>query len=191
MVSIDNRRLVGLLNKFCRGSLERAAGYCLTRGNYDITVEHTLMAMTESNTADIQSILRHYEIDPARILRILQRDVESLKTGNTGKPTFHQLLPEWIQDAWLLGSVEYKMTEIRSGILLMAIIASPARYGFGGFIDELEKIPKDDLRKNLLNITAGSSEESSPMGEKDAGKPGERKLPEGDSALARFTINFT
>jgi len=191
MLTVDIKRLTDLLNKFCKNSLNNAAGYCLSRGNYEVTVEHALMAMTESTTGDIQAILKHFEIDPTRMLRIIQKDVESLRTGNAGKPVLSPILLEWIQDAWLLASVEYKMTDIRSGALLVAITANPARYGVGGFIDELDKISKDDLRKNLLNIVAGSSEEPTPMGEKEAGKPGERKLPEGDSALARFTINFT
>jgi len=191
MVTVDIKRLTDLLNKFCKDSLNKAAGYCLSRGNYEVTVEHVLMAMAESTTADVQAILKHFEIDPTRMLRIIQRDVESLRIGNSGKPVLSPILMEWIQDAWLIASVEYKMIDIRSGVLLTAITANPARYGAGGFIDELEKIPKDDLRKNLLNIVAGSSEETAPLGEKEAGKPGERKLPEGDSALARFTINFT
>jgi len=191
MVTVDIKRLTDLLNKFCKDSLNKAAGYCLSRSNYEVTVEHVLMAMVESTTADIQLILKHFEIDPARMLRIIQRDVESLRTGNAGKPVLSPILMEWIQDAWLIASVEYKATDLRSGFLLTAIAINPARYGTGGFIDELDKVSKDELRKNLLNITAGSSEESAPMGEKEAGKPGERKIPEGDSALARFTINFT
>ncbi len=107
MVIVDIKRLTRLLNKFCIDSLNKAAGICLSRRDYEITIEHALLSMTESSNADIQLILRHFEIDPARILRLLQRDIESLKTGNPGTPVLSPMLMEWIQDAWLIASVEY------------------------------------------------------------------------------------
>ncbi len=191
MVIVDIKRLTRLLNKFCIDSLNKAAGICLSRRDYEITIEHALLSMTESSNADIQLILRHFEIDPARILRLLQRDIESLKTGNPGTPVLSPMLMEWIQDAWLIASVEYQMTNIRSGILLIAFMANPARYGGGSYADELEKINKDTLRRELLDIVSKSLEEPPATGEKPTTAPGERRLPEGDSALAKFTINFT
>lgn len=191
MVIVDIKRLTKLLNKFCLDSLNKAAGMCLSRRDYEITVEHALLAMVDSTNADIQLILRHFEIDPARILRLLQRDIESLRTGNPGKPVLSPILMEWIQDAWLIASVEYQMTNIRSGILLTAFLANPSRYGGGSYVDELEKIDKDTLRRELMDIISKSSEEPPSTGEKPMAVPGERRLPEGDSALARFTINFT
>ncbi len=191
MVIVDIKRLTKLLNKFCLDSLNKAAGMCLSRRDYEITVEHALLAMVDSTNADIQLILRHFEIDPARIIRLLQRDIESLRTGNPGKPVLSPILMEWIQDAWLIASVEYQMTNIRSGILLTAFLANPSRYGGGSYVDELEKIDKDTLRRELMDIISKSSEEPPSTGEKSMAVPGERRLPEGDSALARFTINFT
>ena len=45
MVTVDIKRLVDLLNKFCKDSLLKAAGVCVSRGNYEVTVEHMLVAM--------------------------------------------------------------------------------------------------------------------------------------------------
>ncbi|MEK7397833.1 MAG: type VI secretion system ATPase TssH [Candidatus Poribacteria bacterium] len=194
MVTVDLKNLTNKLNKFCKDSLTRAAGICVTRGNYEVNVEHFLMAMIDSNTADIQIILRNFEIDPARLIRLIDRDAESLRTGNTGRPTFSPILLDWIQDAWVFASVEYNMSDIRSGVLLTTMISNLARYGTGGYIDEFSRIQKDVLRRDFLSIVGKSSEEPTAMGTKEAGagKPGEGgKLPTGDTALARFTINFT
>lgn len=191
MVIVDIKRLTRLLNKFCIDSLNKAAGICLNRRDYEITVEHALLAMTDNSNADIQLILRHFEIDSARILRLLQRDIESLKTGNPGNPVLSPILMEWIQDAWLIASVEFQMTSIRSGILLTTFLTNPTRYGGGSYADELEKIDKDILRRELMDIISKSLEEPPVTGEKPTAVPGERRLPEGDSALAKFTINFT
>lgn len=194
MISVDPKSLTKKLNKSCVDALTKAIGISMTRGNYEVTVEHLLMAMIDNSTADIQAVLRQFEIDPVRIIRLIDREVESLRTGNAGKPTFSPILLDWIQDAWVFASVEYNATEVRSGFLLTAMVANPARYGTGNYIDELAKIPKDLLRRDLLTITSKSSEEPTAMGTKEAvsGKPGEGgKLPTGDTALARFTINFT
>jgi len=195
MVTVDLKSLTNKLNKFCKEALTKAAGICVTRGNYEVTVEHFVMALIESPSADIQAVLRNFEIDPTRVMRLIERDVESLRTGNAGKPVLSPILLEWVQDAWVLASVEYNYTEIRSGFLLNAIVVNPARYGVGNYIDEIAKIPKDILKRDLLSIVAKSSEEPSAMGTKAdvaGGKPGEGgKLPTGDTALARFTINFT
>lgn len=191
MITVDMKSLLGLLNKTCLDALNKAAGICVSRGNYEVTIEHVLLALTENTSADIQAVLRHFEIDPARVIRLLQRDVESIRTGNPGRPVFSQLLMELLQDSWLLASVEYKLDQIRSGVMLVALLANPARYATGRFADELEGIKKEVLRSDLLKIVAGSSEEPLPTGVKPS--PGEpaKRLPEGDTALSRFTINFT
>jgi len=192
MIAVDLKSLTNKLNKFCKDALTKAAGICVTRGNYEVTAEHFIMALIENPSADIQAVLRNFEIDPARVMRLIEHDVESLRTGNAGKPVLSPILLEWVQDAWVLASVEYNYPEIRSGFLLTSMVANPARYGVGGYIDEIANIPKDILRRDLLNIVAKSSEEPSAMGTKaDEGKPGEAKMPTGDTALARFTINFT
>ncbi len=193
MVTVDLKNLTNKLNKFCKDSLTKAAGICINRGNSEVTVEHFLMALVDSPNADIQLILRNFEVDPARLIRLIDRDIESLRTGNTGRPTFSMVLLDWIQDAWVFASVEYGLTEIRSGVLLTTMLSN-ARYVTGGYIDELSKIPKDILRRDLLSIVSKSSEEPPAMGFKEgiAGRPGEGgKLPAGDTALARFTVNFT
>jgi len=189
MITVDLKRLIELLNKNCLDSLNKAAGICVSRGNYEVSVEHLLMAMADNTNADIQIILRHFEIDPARLLRLLQRDIELLKTGNPAKPVFSQILIDLLQDSWLLTSIEYRVDSIRSGIVLMAILSNPARYA-GSYIDELDRIQRDTLRRDLLKIVTGSSEDLPATGAKQA-EAGERRLPEGDTALAKFTINFT
>ena len=53
--------------------------------------------------------------------------IESLKTGNAGRPTFSPVLVEWFQQGWLLGSLEFGLAEIRSGILLQALLPPDLR----------------------------------------------------------------
>ncbi|MCZ6678389.1 MAG: type VI secretion system ATPase TssH [Candidatus Poribacteria bacterium] len=191
MISVDIKALTELLNKFCKDSVTKAAGICVSRGNYEVTIEHVLLAMADNTTADIQQILRHFEIEPARLLNLLQRDVEYLRSGNQGRPVLSPILMELLQEAWLLTSVEYRLSAVRSGTFLAALIANRARYGEGRYLDELEHIQSDVLRRELPDIVAESSEEPAALGTKEPGEADEGQLPQGDTALAQFTINFT
>ena len=191
MIELDLKALLKRLNPYCTRSLENAAGMCVSRGNYEVTLEHLLLKMIEDPSRDFQLILRHYEIDPARVEKSIQHTVEQGKTGNSGKPVFSPLLIEWVEDAWLIASVELGMGDIRSGVLIAALLSNPNRYGFSDYMEQLGAIPAGDLRHHLPDITAGSSETSTVMGVE---KPAAGEVSAGareDTALGRFTIDFT
>jgi type VI secretion system protein VasG len=193
MIGVDIKSLLRRLNRHCNRYLEGAAGLCVSRGHYEVSPEHLLLKMAEDPGGDLQHILRHFEIEPAYFQKGVQHAVEDMRSGNPGKPVFSPLLLEWFQDAWLLSSLELGLEEIRSGALLASLADRPSRYTGSAFVDLLEKISKDEIRKKLLTIVAASAETAASAG----AAPGE-KAPAagaaraaGDSALARFTLDFT
>ena len=192
MLDVDMKALLKRLNAFCTSSLESSAGLCVSRSHYEVTIEHMLLKMLESPQSDINLILRHFEIDAGRLQKSLQHFIEELRAGNAGKPVFSPLLIEWFRDSWMLASVDYDFPEIRSGILLATLLANQARLTAGAYVNELSTINLGDLRKNLLDIVSGSSEETEHPGVK-TGEAG--KLPQAgprdDTALGKFTIDFT
>ncbi|MCP3867682.1 MAG: type VI secretion system ATPase TssH [Gammaproteobacteria bacterium] len=191
MISVNFRFLINRLNQYCKRTLEDAAGLCVSRGSYEISIEHMLVKMIEDPDRDFQRVLRHYEIDPARVSRSIQQTVEKGKTGNSGKPVFSPLLIEWFEDAWLLASVEMNMGELRSGALVATLLINPNRYGMAAYTDELKSILPDDLRQNLLDITEGSKEVATRIEVEAQDPAGEAGPRGGDTALARFTLDFT
>jgi type VI secretion system protein VasG len=192
VINVDLKALLGRLNPYCTRALETAAGLCVSRGGYEIGVEHLLLVMIDDPDRDFQLVCQHYGVDAARVKKALQRAVEEGKTGNPGKPVFSPLLLEWFEDAWLIASVDLRLAEIRSGVLIAALRANPGRYAYGSWSDELEAIPAETLRHEVLDITAGSKEEAAALekGAATAGK-GEAGARGDDSALGRFTIDFT
>ncbi|MEW5766826.1 MAG: type VI secretion system ATPase TssH [bacterium] len=191
MVNVDIKSLLRRLNGFCTRSLEAAAGLCVSRTHYEVTIEHMLLKMMEEPTADLQHILRHFELEPTRLQRRLQRAIEELRAGNAGKPVFSPLLMEWFQEGWLLASIDLGLNEIRSGVLLTALMANPGRYTAGAYLDDLQKIRPEELRRGLLDIVAGSSEGPARAAKPEAAAPGEKRGPRADTALGRYTIDFT
>ncbi|HYK89588.1 MAG TPA: type VI secretion system ATPase TssH [Acidobacteriota bacterium] len=193
MIGVEIKSLLRCLNKSCARYLEGAAGLCVARGHYEVSVEHLLLKMAEDPNGDLQHILRHFEIEPAYFQKGVQHAVDDMRSGNPGKPVFSPLMLEWLQDGWLLASLELGLTEIRSGALLASLVDRPSRYTNSAFADLLDKISKDELRKKLLTITATSAESTPTAGTGPAERApvaGARRA-DGDSALARFTLDFT
>jgi type VI secretion system protein VasG len=187
MVGVDMKSLLRRLNRFSTRSLEAAAGLCVSRSHYEVSVEHLLLKMAEDPGADIQVILRHFGVDPSRLQKQLQGALEEFRAGNAGKPVFSPLLLEWLQESWLIGSIDLGLGDIRSGVLLATLVINPDRYGVGDDFDLLKEISPEELKRKFFEITAGSTEASAPgAGEKTA-----TRTAGDDTALGRFTINFT
>lgn len=194
MITVDLKQLLGRLNRFAKQSLENAAGVCVSSGHYEVTIEHVLLKALDDTESDVYQILRYFEIEPARVQRALQHTIEQLKTGNAGKPVFSPLLVEWIEDAWVVSSIELGLTQVRTGALLATLLANP-RFGYGPYMDDLARISANDLKKDFFDITAGSKEAGTGQAPAEGGAPAAGAaaggVPSGDSALARFCLNFT
>ena len=57
MITVDLKTLIAHLNGFCRRSLEGAAGACVSRTNYEVTVEHLLLQMLDEPGSDLSQAL--------------------------------------------------------------------------------------------------------------------------------------
>ncbi len=192
-MQVELKPLLNRLNRYSTAALEGAAGLCVSRSHYEVSVEHVLLRMAGDPNADLALILDRFEADPGRLEASLLRTVEGFRSGNQGKPVFSPILVEWIQDAWMLASIELSHASIRSGALVAALVTRPARY-LAGDHPELEKVRPEELRRTFLDVVAGSTEEAGLLreaapaagGAPAAGAPGGP-----DTALGRFALNFT
>ncbi|HEY3816644.1 MAG TPA: type VI secretion system ATPase TssH [Polyangiaceae bacterium] len=205
MLVAEPRSLLKTLNSTCTRALEAAASACVAARHYEVTVEHVMVALLDDLDSDLHKILPHYEIDPAYMRSTIQRYLGDLRSGNAGKPTFGNLLFELFQDSWVYASTELGEAKTRSGALLARLAMAPSRY-LPFELPVLEKIEREDLRKNLPTIAAGSGEAGSvrAIGEGaasgTAGAPGAGGKPAKGSAtglgapegpLAKFTTDLT
>ncbi|MFW5901887.1 MAG: AAA family ATPase, partial [Thermodesulfobacteriota bacterium] len=186
----DIKSLFSKLNDPATSVLHNAVGLCVSRTNYEITVEQFLLKSLEETSGDIQAILRHFEIDPARVSAGLTEALEDQKAGNPGKPTFSPLLVELFEKAWMITSIDLGGRRIRTGAVLMAFLTKPAFFGGGRYVDLLKNINTETLKKDFWKITEGSTEQeaAAPAGAA-AGEEG--AAPSGDGYLAKYCQNFT
>ena len=187
MITVDIRILLKRLNKFCARALESAAGLCVSRTNYEVTVEHLIAKLLDDPQSDLSLILRHFEIDPGRVAKSIARTIEEFRTGNAAKPVFSPLLLEWFQEAWLIASIDLDENRIRSGALLLAFLSKPVQLGSGPYVDILRSVSRESLLSQFGSVIKGSTEHPSP---EDRIATEEKALGDG-TALNRFCTDFT
>lgn len=188
MIQIDMKALLGKLNTFCTQTLHGAAGYCVSRTHYEVTLEHVFTKCLEDTNSDLPFILRKFEIDPSPVLLALNDILEELKTGNGGRPVFSPLLIDLLETAWLIASVDFGESHIRSGHILLAFLSKPSFFASGLYTSQLETINVRSLREEFYQIVAESSETSMTTTSNTAQtspRSGE------ESCLERFCQDFT
>ncbi|MBQ0757253.1 MAG: type VI secretion system ATPase TssH [Amphritea sp.] len=186
MEKIQLKSLVGRLNTNCTRALEAAAGLCVSHGGYEVNVDHYLMKLLEEEN-DLARILVHFEINIVHFVKRIQHSIELEQKGNQSKPVFAQSLVGLLEDAWLIASLELAAPEVRSGHLVMAILANQRRHGMASYVDDLNSIPYDDLKAHYSSITEGSCEVGSVAKGSVAAAVAEADM----SVLEKFCTNFT
>ena len=194
MVDIDLKNLIGRLNRYCKHALETAAGMCVSRQNYEVTVDHVLLALLEDPNSDIPNMLVNFGLDPTRLQKAVTDQIEGFRTGNSGRPVFSPIMMEWIKQSWLLASLDQGLFEIRSGNMLHALIANPTRLGASDYMELLQDVKKDEIKLKFYDLTKGSTEQAKTMsggtvtgGAEGAPKPGSDQ----STALGKYCTNFT
>src|ERR671931_1333356 len=192
-MSVSLKSLISKLNDPCRSALEAAAGLCLTRTHYDVDIEHLFLKLTEVQDTDLQRILRHYDVDQARLARDLTRALDRLKTGNTRTPALSPRIPRLISEAWTIASIDFNAARVRSGHLLLALLGNEdlARLARESS-REFEKLSPEELHKHLSDLVAGSGEDKAEVSieSPDVAQPGVAGVSK-SPALDQYTIDLT
>ncbi len=194
MITVDMKSLILRLNPFCTNTLQAAAGLCVSRSHYEVTVEHFQSKLLEESHSDWPLILRQFDLDPGRVKKALEEVLEDFKTGNAAKPVFSPFLIELFQDAWMIASIDLGEKRIRSGAILSAFLAKPTFFASGRYVDLLKTIGREALMNQFWTLAKASVEHEAPSEAEPgrAGAPGEGRPAPGDGgALAKFCTDFT
>ena len=196
-MNVNLKSLVGRLNDTCRNALEGAAGLCLSRTNYDVEIEHILAKLLEQDDTDLHKICNHYEVNIDRLTKDVSDSLDRLKSGNSRTPGLSDRLPRWIQDAWLLASVDFGAARVRSGHLILALVLNDSTARIAREISrEFAHISAESLQTKLAEVTTDSAEERDAvaLGETSAtsdGAPVASGVPGKTKALDQYTEDLT
>ena len=192
MEVIDLKSLVERLNSVCRNALENAAGYCLSRTQYEITIEHLMLKLMEEQNADLPLIFKQENLNAGSFISILENELEGMKTGNSGRPQFSPLLPALFADAWLIASIQLGDKKIRSGALLAAFIARNALIGNDRYQSIFGGLNQEKTISLLERIAASSIENDAFIGQDKLERGGKSTgASPGREAIDQFCEDFT
>lgn len=196
-MNVNLKSLVGRLNDVTRNALEGAAGLCLSRTNYDVEIEHILAKLLEQDDTDLHKIAAHFEVNIDRLTKDVSVALDRLKSGNSRTPGLSDRIPQWIQDAWLLASVDFGAARVRSGHMVLALLANDRFSRIAREISkEFDHVSLEKLQSDLPTITADSAEarDAVALGETGGvsdGAPVASGVPGKTKSLDQYTEDLT
>ncbi|EBW2021496.1 TPA: AAA family ATPase [Salmonella enterica subsp. enterica serovar Enteritidis] len=188
MIQIDLANLVKRLAPFAKQALEAAASECMSQQAAEITVAHVLLQMLATPRSDFRVIAERAEIGADDLRQALTVENYATARSSDSYPSFSPMLVEWLKEAWLLASAEMQQTELRGGVLLLALLHSPLRYLPPAAARLLTAINRDLLRQDFAGWTKESAE--SVILNAD-GQTASAIADTGDTLLARYAKNMT
>jgi type VI secretion system protein VasG len=164
-MDINLKALIGKLNTTSRVATERAANLCISRGHYEVDLEHLFLALLEEPRSDFVVISRNSGIHPDRLQGDLEAEISRFKSGNTRTPVLSPHLQTLFEHAWLIASLDGQTSQIRSGHLLLALLSQNdlAQLAYRGS-KLFAQFKLDGLKHQLGKLTQGSVESVQPGG---------------------------
>lgn len=158
MIKIDLASTLGALNDVSKLMLEEAAAYAIACQESEVLPAHVLLKALDNPFSDVRFILDKLKISHEELSALLKSAIHNNDVNTGTIPVFSPLLIEMLQEAWLLGSLEYKQSQIRSAAIFLALVLNAARYLPTAAATFLTKINKESLRQSLIELASGSSE---------------------------------
>ncbi|HHY0367092.1 TPA: type VI secretion system ATPase TssH [Vibrio parahaemolyticus] len=184
MININLSSLIQRLHPIAKVALEDAAALAVSEKENEVQIEHYLLSLLERPNSDFDVLLSHFDCSENLLRQSVRSTLDTNAKGNGSKPVFSALLIEWLQESWLVSSLDLSETQIRSGALLLTLVSNPLRYGQHGYASILEAVNPDSLKRNFAELTRHSIEAQVATSEKTQAR-------EDGSALSKFTTDFT
>jgi len=202
MAEISRAKLFGKLNSIGYKSLEGATVFCKLRGNPYVELAHLLHQILQLQDSDVHKIIRHFSLNPSRLVADLTAALDRLSRGSTSVTDLSAHLEEAAERAWVYATLLYGEGQVRTGHLIVAAVKTKSlRNILLGTSKEFEKIKPEELSDDFAKIVAGSPEDA--LGAHDGMTVGGGAAPGEASgaiapaqmgkqeALKRFSVDLT
>jgi len=184
MSEISRAALFGKLNSLGYKAIEAATVFCKLRGNPHVEMAHWLFQILQSQDSDFHRIVRHYEVDPARLAADLTRSLDALPRGATSISDFSPHIDDAVERGWVYGTLLFKEGAVRTGHLLVGMLKTTGlRNMLYAISPEFKKLKSEALAEDFARITSKSPEEN--LAAKDGSQVGGGVAPgEASAAMA-------
>lgn len=201
MSEISRVALFGKLNPIAYKAIEGATVFCKLRGNPYVELVHWLSQILQNNETDVDSILRHYQLDASILAKDITSALDKLPRGSTSISDFSEQIENSIERAWVYGTLMFGEAQVRTGYLMLGLLKTNSlRNALLAISRQFERIKADDLAENFVKICGGTAEAK--LGAQDgtgmgSGEPGSESgamapaaMGKGE-ALKKFCVDMT
>jgi type VI secretion system protein VasG len=189
VLRVDLAALIGSLNNYCKHALEEASSLCISQHGTEVTASHFLCKLIENPFSDVRLILKNAHLDGDELQTLIMQSFDVRSEQVADYPSFSPLLIELLQEAWLVGSLEFSAYKVRSGAVFYALLNNASRYLPLSCARYIDGVNSEALRKNfnpMLELSGESETNSSATGKED-----KTDLSTTGTALDKYGINFT
>ncbi|CAB3669296.1 type VI secretion system ATPase TssH [Achromobacter pestifer] len=188
MSDIGRIDLFGKLNPLLYQALEGATAFCKLRGNPYVELVHWVHQILQAQDSDLHRIARGFDLDLAQLQADLTAELDRLPAGAGSVSDLSEHIDHAVERAWVLGSLRYGSTRIRSGHLLAGLARTYAlRHVLLGMSSQFSRIVPDRLLEQMGEMVRGAPEDAA------VGAPLEAPQTDGKdrAALERFAVDLT
>jgi type VI secretion system protein VasG len=190
MSDIGRIDLFGKLDPLLYQCLEAATAFCKLRGNPYVELVHWLHQILHGQDSDLHRIAARFDVDTARLQDDLAGALDQLPRGAGSVSDLSEHIDHAVERAWILASLRYGRTRIRSGHLLLALAKTYAlRNVLLGMSGQFTRIVPDVLLQELDGIVRGSPEDA--MDAAAARDTDAAPRADQGGALARYAVDLT
>ncbi|HEY8946626.1 MAG TPA: AAA family ATPase, partial [Polyangiaceae bacterium] len=200
MSEISRATLFGKLNPLGYKSIESATLFCKMRGNPYVELVHWIYQLLQLPDSDLLRLLRHFQVDSARLARDVTEALDRLPRGATSVSDLSVQVEESVERGWVYGSLLFGEQHVRTGHLVVGWLKTPSlKNALLAISREFTKLKLDDAVESFRGLTRGSPEESqsaasgAPAGA--AGSSAEGSAASAtlgkQEALNRYTVDLT
>jgi type VI secretion system protein VasG len=202
MSEINRAALFGKLNSLGYKAIESATVFCKMRGNPYVELVHWLHQILQLPDSDLHRIIRHFELEPARLATDLTESLDKLPRGATSISDLSSHVEEAVERGWVYSTLMFGESQVRTGHLIVGILKTRGlNHALSGISKEFQKIEVDELARDFAKVTSGSVEErlAATDGSRVGGgaAPGEASgaMPPAamgkEEALKQFSVDLT
>jgi type VI secretion system protein VasG len=199
MSEISRVTLFGKLEPLAYKAIEAATVFCKLRGNPYVELVHWLQQILLTPDSDLHRIVRHFELDPARLSSDITAALDSLPRGASSISDLSEQVERLVERGWVYASLMFGASSVRTGHLIVGALKSPMlRSALLGTSRQFERVRADTLTEEFDLILAGSPEALAGAAAGVMGaQPGEASAAIAPAqlgrqeALARYTSDLT
>jgi len=158
MTEISRVNLFGKLNEACYQSIESATVFCKLRTNPYVEIVHWLHQILATQDSDLQHLVRHFELDAARLAKDLTSALDRLPRGASSISDLSTQVEESVERAWVYASLLFGDSRVRTGHLLVGWLKTPTlRNTLLGISREFDKVKADALSDGFAKLVERSA----------------------------------